>query len=240
MTELDGAERLDPALRASRRREPTFRSASIQLMREPFNQRRREAAEHTDAPGVQIVDDNVPAESGRRAGAHLSRRSGESGRHRWSSTATPAGSRWETWTPITGSAWSSRVAAAARWCRSTTGWRPEHPYPAALDDAIAVLRWVAANATELGVDAARLAVAGSSAGATLAACLAHGAADGSLPRGRVPAAAPAGAGRSSYRVESGVSHQPGFRQRGRGSDVALLPGPRRRDQRPPCPHGETD
>ena len=70
---------------------------------------------------------------------------------------------------------------------------PEHPYPAALDDASAVLRWVTAKATELGVDAARLAVAGSSAGATLAACLAHGAADGSLPAGRVPVAAPAGA-----------------------------------------------
>ena len=58
---------------------------------------------------------------------------------------------------------------------------PEHPYPAALDDAMAVLRWAAAGATALGVDPARLAVAGSSAGATLAACLAHGAADGSLP-----------------------------------------------------------
>jgi acetyl esterase len=58
---------------------------------------------------------------------------------------------------------------------------PEHPYPAALDDAVTALRWVAANATELGVDAARIAVAGSSAGATLAACLAHGSADGTLP-----------------------------------------------------------
>jgi acetyl esterase/lipase len=46
---------------------------------------------------------------------------------------------------------------------------------------MAVLRWVAAHATGLGIDAARLAVAGSSAGATLAACLAHGAADGLLP-----------------------------------------------------------
>jgi len=58
---------------------------------------------------------------------------------------------------------------------------PENPYPAALDDAAAVLRWVAADATGLGVDPARLAVAGSSAGATLAACLAQGAAGGSLP-----------------------------------------------------------
>jgi acetyl esterase/lipase len=38
---------------------------------------------------------------------------------------------------------------------------------------------VAANATELGIDGARLAVAGSSAGATLAACLAHGVAGAS-------------------------------------------------------------
>ncbi len=58
---------------------------------------------------------------------------------------------------------------------------PEHPYPAAFDDAITVLSWVVTNATELGVDVTRLAVAGSSAGGALAACLAHGAADGSLP-----------------------------------------------------------
>ena len=32
---------------------------------------------------------------------------------------------------------------------------PEHPYPAALDDAVAVLNWVSANADELGVDASR-------------------------------------------------------------------------------------
>jgi acetyl esterase len=58
---------------------------------------------------------------------------------------------------------------------------PEHPYPAPLDDAVTALRWVAANATGLGVDGDRIAVAGSSAGATLAAGLAHGATDGSLP-----------------------------------------------------------
>ena len=46
---------------------------------------------------------------------------------------------------------------------------PERPYPAALDDALAALGWVAANATDLGADTDRLAVGGSSAGAGLAA-----------------------------------------------------------------------
>jgi acetyl esterase len=50
---------------------------------------------------------------------------------------------------------------------------PEAPYPAALDDATAVLDWVVANASDLGVDTSRVAVAGSSAGGALAAALAQ-------------------------------------------------------------------
>jgi acetyl esterase len=46
---------------------------------------------------------------------------------------------------------------------------PEHVFPAALDDALASVQWIEANATALGLDAGRLAVGGDSAGAMLAA-----------------------------------------------------------------------
>ena len=46
---------------------------------------------------------------------------------------------------------------------------PEHPFPAAYDDALAAFAWAHAEADRLGADASRLAVAGDSAGGTLAA-----------------------------------------------------------------------
>jgi acetyl esterase len=46
---------------------------------------------------------------------------------------------------------------------------PEHPFPAALDDAVGVVRWLAAHGAEIGVDTRPLAVVGDSSGANLAA-----------------------------------------------------------------------
>lgn len=59
---------------------------------------------------------------------------------------------------------------------------PETPFPGAIEDCYAVLRWLHANAEAVGVDSRRLAVGGGSAGGGLAAALALLARD----RGEIP------------------------------------------------------
>jgi acetyl esterase len=58
---------------------------------------------------------------------------------------------------------------------------PEHPFPAAVEDASTAVSWVASHAESFGGDPDRVAVGGTSAGGTLAAATALRARDGGEP-----------------------------------------------------------
>jgi acetyl esterase len=62
---------------------------------------------------------------------------------------------------------------------------PEHPFPAALDDALAAVTYIGARAADFGIDGSRLGICGDSAGGTLAAATAQAVARIGSPRLRL-------------------------------------------------------
>jgi acetyl esterase len=73
-----------------------------------------------------------------------------------------------------------RMLANSSGCRViSVGYRlaPEHPFPAGVEDASAIVDWIAGAAAELHVDPDRLVAAGDSAGATLSAVVCQRARD---------------------------------------------------------------
>jgi acetyl esterase len=79
----------------------------------------------------------------------------------------------------------ARALANAGACRvASVEYRlaPEHPFPAALDDALAAVTYIGAHGSLFGIDAARLGICGDSAGGTLAAATAQAVARIGSPR----------------------------------------------------------
>lgn len=68
-----------------------------------------------------------------------------------------------------------RLAASSRVKVLAIDYRlaPEHPFPAAVEDALAATRWASENALAFGIDPQRLAVGGDSVGGGLAAVVAQ-------------------------------------------------------------------
>jgi acetyl esterase len=76
------------------------------------------------------------------------------------------------------------LARAAECTVLSIGYRlaPEHPYPAGVDDAYAALCWAKSEGRSIAADPGRIAVAGDSAGGTLAAAICLMARDRGGPR----------------------------------------------------------
>ena len=169
------AARLDPEL------EPFAASFPPADLTDPTVARRglarlAAAAPAPDVSGLEIEDRSVPA--GPDVPVRIYRPHNARGAIVWLHGGGFVMGDLETEHP-----WAAEVARRSGALVISVGYRlaPEHRFPAALDDAYAVLAWGAEHTSGLGVEAGGIAVGGHAAGAGLAAALALRARDQNGP-----------------------------------------------------------
>ncbi|MCV7347539.1 alpha/beta hydrolase [Mycolicibacterium rhodesiae] len=166
--------RLDPALHAFAAVRTDLSLNTLAAARASLNARRAEAAAQIDTTGVDIVDDDA-------AGVPVRI-------YRGARPPSPAVIYCHAGAFMLGNLDTDHrqcveLARRAGCTVVSVDYRlaPEHPFPAALDDAMTVLQWTWTVGPDLGLDRDRLVLAGNSAGAALAAGLAQRAAAGDTP-----------------------------------------------------------
>jgi acetyl esterase/lipase len=167
----DIVERLDPALRHVAAARTDLSPHVLGAVRDGLNQRRAEIARTADTVGVEIEQRDVPVEPERDVTVRI---------YRGGPPPSPAVIYCHSGAFVLGNLDTDHrqcieLARRGRCTVISMDYRlaPEHPFPAPLDDATAILDWAVRCASELGIDAGAVAVAGSSAGASLAAGLAQ-------------------------------------------------------------------
>lgn len=175
----DIADRLDPQLRHLVAARTDLSPPVLGAVRDSLNLRRGETARTADLIGVEVEQREVAMPAGHTVTVRL---------YRGGPPQSPAVIYCHSGAFVLGNLDTDHrqcieMARRARCTVLSVDYRlaPEHPYPAAQDDVAAVLDWAVRCSAELGVDATALAVAGSSAGAALAAGLARRSASGEGP-----------------------------------------------------------
>ncbi|WP_328359539.1 alpha/beta hydrolase [Mycobacterium sp. NBC_00419] len=163
--------RLDPALHPFAAARTDLSLDTLAAVRNSLNQRRRESAVTVDTSGVQISDTAAQRDGGPPVPVRI---------YRGAPAPSPAVIYCHSGAFVLGNLDTDHrqcveLARRAGCTVLSVDYRlaPEHPFPAALEDAGAVLHWAWDQADALGCDRDRLAVAGSSAGGALAAGLAQ-------------------------------------------------------------------
>ena len=171
--------RLDPALHPFAGARSDLARETLAAVRQSLDDRRRSTSAAVDTTGIAITESAVARDDGTTVPVRI---------YRGGPAPAPTVIYCHAGAFVLGNLDTDHhqcvtLARGARCTVASVDYRlaPEHPYPAALLDAATVLTWARASAADIGVDPARLAVAGSSAGAALAAGLAQRCAEGELP-----------------------------------------------------------